>query len=502
MESEHLKARVLIVDDDPLLLETMRDILETEAFYVISAQTGEDGLRRIKEDTVDLVVTDIKMPGMDGIQLLHSIKTIDPDMPVIVITGFASVETAVEAIREGAYDYVIKPFEVEKLFTLVRRAVKEKKLAQKNKELMLGLEEASRELDRRLHQLFRLDEVSRTISSAFELDDFLRSLVNATTEAVKARVGSLMLFDDSSQYLTIKVARGLDKDIMDRVRIKKGEGIPGLAVEKKKIISSDEIYKDNIALGRTDRELYQSPHFVSIPISGHNRIWGVLNISAPDENFAFSDVDLRLLTILASQASVALENSQLNGKLQNSYLHTLQVLASAIEAKSKYTRGHSERVSRYASRFARYLKLSEDEIKKLQFACGVHDIGKINIADSILNKPTKLDTHEWQLMREHPNKGVEILIPLGILKEIVPLVKHHHEYFNGKGYPDGLEGEGIPFEARVISLVDAYDAMTSSRPYRERMSEESTLKEIEGHLGEQFDPRVGELFLQTQTEAV
>ncbi len=499
--SEEFKGTILVVDDDPSLLDTIKDILEIENFRVELAHSGLEGLEKIKNN-IDLVLTDIKMPGMDGIQFLHSIKEMNSDIPVIVITGFASLETAVRAMREGAQDSIVKPFEVDKFIAGVKRAVKEKRLTQKNKELLNDLDFANHELDRRMHQLFRLDEINKTISSTFDLGDILSSLVYTTTEAVKAKVGSFMLLDEESHNLVIKAARGLDKNVIDKVKIKVGQGIPGMVVEKGRTITSSEINKDKFRLGEAEEKIYRSHNFVSIPIASRSRIWGVLNISDPDVNFVFSEVDIKLLEILASQVSIALENSQLNGRLQNSYLNTLQVLASAIEAKCKYTRGHSERVTRYAVQFAKILGLSAREIDKLKFACGVHDIGKINISDAILNKPSRFNEEEWCQMRQHPAKGVEILVPLGILKEIVPLVKHHHERFDGKGYPDGLRGEELPLETKVISLVDSYDAMTSTRPYRIEMNHKSAVKEIEDNLGTQFDVELGKLFVEHRFEEV
>ncbi|MGE4357707.1 MAG: HD domain-containing phosphohydrolase [Candidatus Omnitrophota bacterium] len=491
--------KILVVDDDSLVLETMRDILEAEGFQTVLSSRPQEGLSLLEsENNIDLVITDIKMPEMSGIEFLRLVKKIDLDIPVIIITGFASLETAIEAIREGAYDYIIKPFEVEKIIAIIQRAIKEKRLSEKNKILLNDLKDTARELDRRLQQLFHLDKVSRTICSEFELEDFLHSLLNATASAINAKRGSLMLFDEEEKCLKIKVLKGLNELLVETVRLKKGEGIPGVVLEKAKIISSEDIRKENLNLSKIDQELYQSKNFISIPIEGKKRVWGVLNLSDWPEGFSFSTVDLRLLSILTSQAWIALENSKLNGELQNSYLHTLQVLASAIEAKCKYTRGHSERVAKYAIQFAKQLKLSEKEIKKIQFACGVHDIGKINIADSILNKATPLNPEEWKVMREHPNKGVEILIPLGLLKELIPLVKCHHEHYDGRGYPQGLKGKEIPLEARIITLFDAYDAMTSHRPYRNKMSKEDALKEIERNLGKQFDPQLGEILFQNQ----
>ncbi|MCM8765983.1 MAG: response regulator [Candidatus Omnitrophica bacterium] len=491
-----LSAKILVVDDDPLILETMKDILEIEGFQPLLSSQAQEGLEIIKRDNPDLVITDIKMPGVNGLEFLQRVKEISPELPVIIITGFASLESAIEALREGAYDYLIKPFEVEKIIAIIKRAIKEKMLAEKNKFLLQELQETSRELNKRLEQFFHLDKVSKIICSDFELEEFLFDILNATAGAVKAKFASLMLFDEKEEYLKIKAVKGLAETLRETLRIKKGEGIPGMAVEKARIISSEDVEKGRLNLGKYDRELYQSSHFISIPIYGKNRVWGVLNLSGWEEKFSFSEVDLRLLSILVSQVWVALENSKLNGELQNSYLHTLQVLASAIEAKCKYTRGHSERVTRYALRFAQRLNLSEKEVKKIQFACGVHDIGKINISEAILNKPSSLSAEEWKIMREHPNKGVEILVPLGILKELIPLVKYHHEYFNGGGYPEGLQGKAIPVEARIITLMDAYDAMTSDRPYRKRMDKETALQEIERGLGKQFDPELGELFLK------
>jgi len=490
------KTKILIVDDDPLILESLKDTLEIEGFEPFLSSKVYEGIEIIKKEKIDLVITDIKMPEVSGIEFLRMIREISLDIPVIIITGFASLDTAIEAIREGAYDYIIKPFEVEKLIAIIKRALNEKILAEKNKSLIGELQETAKELNKRLQQLFHLDKVSRVICSEFELEEFLGNLLNTTTQALNAKIGSLMLFDDKEEYLHVKAIKGLDEDFIKTVKLKKGEGIPGLVAEKGRIISSKDIEEEGIRLNKIDQGLFRFPNFISVPIYGKNRVWGVLNLSGWDKDFNFSEIDLKLLNILVSQAWIALENSRLNGELQNSYLHTLRILANAIEAKCKYTRGHSERVTRYAVKFAKEIRLSEREIRKIQFACEVHDIGKINISDAILNKTTPLDKREWEIIKEHPTKGVEILIPLGILKELIPLVKHHHERFDGKGYPENKKGNEIPLETRIITLLDAYDAMTSDRPYRERMSKEEALKEIEKNLGTHFDPDLGERFIK------
>jgi len=182
--------------------------------------------------------------------------------------------------------------------------------------------------------------------------------------------------------------------------------------------------------------------------------------------------------------------------LEEAYISTVRVLAAAIEARDHYTLGHSTRVSEYAVELARELGLSPEKVEEIEIACLFHDVGKIKIPDSILHKRGRLDPREFKEMRRHPEYGAEILSKAQSLYKYIPAVRHHHEWYDGTGYPDGLSRDRIPEEAAIISLGDAYDAMTSDRPYREALTKERALGIIRESAGKQFNPEFARVFLQ------
>jgi HD-GYP domain-containing protein (c-di-GMP phosphodiesterase class II) len=203
-----------------------------------------------------------------------------------------------------------------------------------------------------------------------------------------------------------------------------------------------------------------------------------------------------MLTTLADEAGIAIDNAQLYEDQKRTYLETVQALAQAIEASDEYTRGHSDRVTKFAIQIARELKLSRTLIDTLKFACILHDVGKIGIIKDVLNKPGKLNDAEFNIIKMHPALGEQIIAPVAFLTPIRPIVRHHHERFDGRGYPDGLIGENIPYLSRIIAVADTYDAMTSERPYRPALSTEIALAEIKRCSGTQFDPEVVKAFLE------
>ena len=183
--------------------------------------------------------------------------------------------------------------------------------------------------------------------------------------------------------------------------------------------------------------------------------------------------------------------------LEEAYISTVRVLGAAIEARDRYTLGHSTRVSKYAVELARALGLADDKVEEIEIACLFHDIGKIRIPDSILHKKGRLDPDEFREMRRHPEYGAEILIKARSLFKYIPAVRHHHEWYDGSGYPEGLSRDAIPEEAAILSLADAYDAMTSDRPYRDALAKERALTIIRESAGRQFHPEFAPVFLST-----
>ena len=181
--------------------------------------------------------------------------------------------------------------------------------------------------------------------------------------------------------------------------------------------------------------------------------------------------------------------------MQKVYLDTIRALAAAIDAKDPYTKGHSERVSKNAVALAQQMKLPDREIENIEYSALLHDIGKIGIEDKILRKDDKLTFDEYMKIKQHTIMGANIIEPVDFLKHSYRAIYHHHERFNGNGYPDGIKDEEIPLPARIIAVADAFDAMGSDRPYRKRLSQEEIIAELKKESGKQFDPEVVKAFL-------
>ena len=187
--------------------------------------------------------------------------------------------------------------------------------------------------------------------------------------------------------------------------------------------------------------------------------------------------------------------SRMNKKLENSYIETIQVIRQAVEAKDPYTRGHSDRVAEYSVLIAKKLGLSEKDIDTIRIGGLFHDIGKIGVPDVILRKTEKLTNEEFNEIKKHPSTGASILAQASIFQNIVPIVKHHHERYDGNGYPEKLSGENIPFFARIAAVADTFDAMTSRRTYRDALDLDIVKEEIRKCKGSQFDPQIADIFL-------
>ena len=219
---------------------------------------------------------------------------------------------------------------------------------------------------------------------------------------------------------------------------------------------------------------------------------GVLNADKRRSGGRFDAHQLKLLYIFASQVAVSVENVRLHENLKEKLLNAVSTLAMALEAKDAYTRGHSQRVSHYSVQIAREMGLDEREIEAIRLAGILHDIGKIGIRDEILHKAGKLTDEEWKQVRKHPEVSVSILSRIPDLKGIIKIIRHHHEHYNGKGYPSGLAGENIPLGARILSVTDMLDALISDRPYREKITFMEAVEEIRKVSGTQLDPRIVE----------
>lgn len=355
--------------------------------------------------------------------------------------------------------------------------------------------EKGREVERRkrsrrkVDELSTLYEVGKVLTSTLDLDKVLNLIVEKAVYLLKAQVCSLRLLSEKGE-LILRASYGHSHEYWRKKRkLKLEDSLSGLAVRRKQPVIVKNVQKDKgykyPYLARKEGLL----SLLSVPLLDEGEPIGILNVYTKKVH-SFRKEEVELLSHFASQATIAISNAQLHQRLHEAYLGSIKALAVAIDARDKYTFGHSEEVVKYARAIAKAMHLPRERIEILEHACWLHDIGKIGLPDSILNKPGKLSDEEWVKIKAHPVLGGEILNPLESLKEIVPLVRQHHERCDGKGYPDGLKEEEIPLEARIIAVADAYGAMTSERPYRLAYSPAKAKRELKKHAGHQFDSQV------------
>lgn len=350
-------------------------------------------------------------------------------------------------------------------------------------------------LEQRLTEVSLLGEISRESTLSRNLNKVLDLILEKAISIQQADSGSIMLVDKDNDDLVIKVARNLNPLIKPGTRVPKGEGIAGwVAREGRPIVLIDGIGSDHTFLHEESVK-----NAVSLPILLDNRVVGVLNLGCRSavEGKGFSPGELGFLTTLANHAAAAINNAQLFEELQSNYFSTIEALATAIDAKDPYTHGHSARVADYALATARRLELPEDDLEIMQAAAYLHDVGKIGIPEPILTKPGKLTEAEFEIIKTHPEISARILSPVNFHGEVISIVRHHHERFDGHGYPDKVRGTSIPLQARILAVADAFDAMTSARPYRPAIDPEEAKAELLRCAGTQFDQDIVDAFLKS-----
>jgi len=349
-------------------------------------------------------------------------------------------------------------------------------------------------------------KVNRTLSSE---DDSARTsylITKSICELMNTDSCVLSLLDEEEKFLAVNSVYGLKEPVMKALpKIRMGDGISGsVAMTRKPFASSDMFsdkrirFRDTIVMNTYFSLAKQAGirSVLVVPVVLHNKVLGVISTYSNKKRY-FKDEEIEILMLFASQVAIAVEETKHREDIHRNYFNTMHALVLAIEARDPYTRGHTERVTKYSVEFAKATKMSEKDIEILRFASEVHDVGKISIPDFILNKPGKLTHGERAMIELHPVKGAQMLEPLDFLKPAIPIVRHHHERYDGTGYPDGLEKEKIPLFARIIACADSFDAMTSERPYRRnKLTTEEAIMEIKNNSGSQFDPQIAQVFIR------
>jgi len=347
-------------------------------------------------------------------------------------------------------------------------------------------------LENRVIELTTLSEVSANISSTLEIDRVLELSLGSARQLLDAECGSIMLLDEKEKLLTVTASSGLSKEFAE-TKEKLGEGIAGHVAKTGKPLFLKKDMKDTqFEKYRKERKIKDA---LSIPIRTKDKIIGAFNVDNKRQG-TFTQSDLRFFTILASEVGAAIENARLYQDIKQGLLNTVKALAMAVDAKDPYTHGHSERVVKYSLAIANEMNLPKEEIEEIEISARLHDVGKIGVSGKILGKLTSLTEKEWNVIKKHPKTSVKILEPVDFSFSIVSCVLSHHERPDGKGYPNGISKNEIPLGASIIKVADAFDAMTSDRPYRKALSEKKAISELKKHSGTQFHPEVVEAFLR------
>lgn len=505
-------AKVLLADDEAALRLLMGRQLRKAGHEVVQASDGLDAYQIMENDpTFDVVVSDIKMPKLDGMGLLSRAKHIIPDTEFIILTGHGSMENAVEAFKTGnVFDYLLKPLDdINELDVVVARAVERRRLRMENKKLISDLELRIHELEETRHELANLAEHDgltgllnhRTIHN--RLMDCVNSHPDDNITIMMIDMDDFKQFNDTyghpvGDQVLKHIANILKQSFSEGVYTGRCGGdefmtvLPGCGASEASIIA-DHIKKVLLFTP------FRNPEGVAIPIR--------LCFGISDTTSAGSSP----INLVAAADAALFEGKKKGGDVimlhmtikdqcdieKRTTFDVLDSLVTAIDNKDRYTKRHSEDVTTYALLLAQSLSFSEETCSAVRVAGLLHDVGKIGVPDSILRKPGKLSPEEYEIMKNHVTISGLIIHGLPRLADVLDAVTHHHERWDGKGYPRGLAGEQIPLLGRVMAIADAFSAMTLDRPYRAGMSPEEALAEIENGYGTQFDPKLSKVFVET-----
>jgi putative nucleotidyltransferase with HDIG domain len=482
------RGKILVVDDDPGVRDLLSQILSGVGGYETEiAVDGIEGLSKVRTEPYDVIFTDLAMPRLNGMEFLKKCREIDPAIPIVVITGVSSMEVAVNAMRQGAYDFITKPFKVDKIVATTERILGEQKLSGRlasAHDSGESLKVLNAELFKRLQEIVALHRVSAEIDRCHENKEIYALVAEMAAKFLAVSEVSFGILDDGKLRVKsgIGVARG-DFPVA-------GTLFERIAEEKQYRIG--DVGEPNPYNGGP-----LGTQFLAIPLLAGNRVFGILSVSDKADGTAFSEEEIYLAIDFVKKVSSKIENNALYGVFFNNLVDSLRSLIATIEARDFYTKAHSERVTKYSVRIAEAMGLGTEDIDTIRFGGYLHDIGKIGVRDMVLLKPGSLTEAEFQEIRQHAVIGDEIVKPIKFFDRERELIRHHHEHFNGAGYPDAIRGQEIPTVARILAAADSFDAMTSNRPYRTARTREFALDELRRCAGTQFDPEVVRAFLET-----
>ena len=485
--NENLK--ILVVDDEEIIRNIFKEYLEsTKTYSVLTAVDGLEALEIVKTEEIDCCITDLSMPRMDGVELTERIQAYDSSIPIIIITGYPSLDNAVNTLKNGVVDFLTKPIKMDQLPLTIEKIMRERSLFIDNillkeevekKEQLLKI---NQELQRKIKEVETMNLILQQLEQATTSKDLFTILVNLS--------GEITTCDEAYFCINSQEMKG-PAIITSFFRDKNKMMLDGGCIEESVV---KKVADDGIPLLISENN--GSDSVLAIPLKIRSRVFGILISLIRDGKRHFNEKDLYFLNFLAEKASFLIENLALYENIYENLFSTLYAFVETIEARDPYTKQHSTRVTHYAVSVAKAIGCSQEEIDVLNVSGNLHDIGKIGIPDDILLKPGKLTDAEYEIIKRHSSIGSNIIGHFNMWTEEEKIIKHHHERWDGRGYPDGLSGEEIPFLSRILSVADVYDALTSDRSYRKKLSDDVAIGMIRENSGSQFDPKIVDVFLK------
>ncbi|MFH2145729.1 MAG: diguanylate cyclase [Candidatus Omnitrophota bacterium] len=410
MKKKSENRRILLVDDEPVIRETLCSILREEGYTVFTAHTGKEAIRLAKESFFDVAIIDLKLPDVEGLNVLHDIKEHNPDICSILITAYPTTESAIQAVQEEAYEYITKPFDINHVKLVIKRGIEEKQLEIENKVLLQNLQKEKEKLETML-------QIGHAMSSLLNLEELTNFVVGKIAEILKARNCSLMLINEEEETLTINAAVGLDEAVIKTTRIKLGQSISGwVAKEGEPVLVTD--IENDLKFGRANLPKYKTKSLLCIPLKVKDNILGVINVAdkqIADKDEIFTEDDLRFLGVVCNYAAIAIENAQLYGTLKN--LARTDGLTGLFNHRYFQTHLSSEidRVQRY-SRNLSLLMFDIDFFKKFNDTYG-HPMGDMVLSQ--IAKVIRKSVRKVDIPCRYGGEEFAVILPETKLKESV-----------------------------------------------------------------------------------
>lgn len=474
--------KIILVDDDQGILDSLSSVLHRQGYSTTCITDPLEAIERVKQEHFDLMVLDFLMSPIHGDQVVEEIRKFNKELYILLLTGHKDLAPPLNTIKKlDIQGYCEKSDRFDQFILLVESGIKSISQMRIIKKFSEGL-----------------NKILLAVPSIYQLQPIGNILEQILRELMP-------LLDSNDAFILIdnyaELAEDTDKSIFKGIgKFNKdiSSFVDYLGLEMMEHIGSARVNK---------KELLIDSGIILPLVNGYNNSMGVIYVETGDEEV---EEGMNLLKIYCSQAASSINNAFLHSlvnekndelsrtydMLRGRYMDTIEALRLVVDAKDIYTRGHSDRVSYYAMKLGEYMELDKKQIEILRIGGLFHDVGKIGTSDDILAKTGKLTSTEYDLIKQHPTKGAHILSALSMFKDIVPIVKHHHEHLDGSGYPEGITAEKISLEVRIVSVVDAFDAMMSDRQYRQKLGLEAARQQLIDYSGTQFDARVVKEFLE------